>query len=413
MFVATLCLKREVNHAMLIAALFCSFLLFDLNLLVKNLKIIVLISLVYLVALASTFYSANRHEAFSILERQMSLIIIPVVLGCSLKLTRGKVKLVLWTFTCSIFFVCIYLLEIFYKEYLKSRDTMNFQEFLNLQIHHQFSSALNMHATYLSMYVCFALVTAVFFLFHEKKYLNLLMVPIIPVFIVCLTILSSRIIIIPLVIILVVIMPFFLRRLSLLLYLILLVLTVSISFTYVSNFKAFKERFKTDTLRELNIKQDTNSTFSFRSAQTNDATRAERWRCAVELIKERPLVGYGTGEEKAKLNEKYVKYGLTNSVLNNFDSHNQYLAFMIKSGIVGLTAYLILLLTGFFVAIKNRNYFHICFLVIIFITSLTENILESNKGILFFAFFNTFLILADRGAVQIRNIIKENAAMND
>jgi O-antigen ligase len=410
MFVATLCLKREVNQGMLIAALFCSFLLFDVSLLVKNLKIIVLISLVYLVALVSTLYSANRHESYAILERQMSLMIIPVVLGCSLTLSRGKVKAVLWTFTCSILFVCIYLLEIFYKEYLKSRGTMNFQEFLNLQIHHQFSSALNMHATYLSMYVCFALVIAVFFLFHEKKYLNFLMVPIIPIFIVCLIILSSRIIIIPLVIILLLIMPFFLRRLSLLLYSILLVLTVSVSFTYVSNFKAFKERFKTDTLRELNIKQDTNSTFSFRSAQTNDATRAERWKCAVELIKEKPLVGYGTGEEKAKLNEKYVKYGLTNSVLNNFDAHNQYLAFMIKSGVIGLMAYLTLLFTGFIMAVRNRNYFHICFLIIILITSLTENILESNKGILFFAFFNTFLILAGRGAVQIRSTTKKNAS---
>jgi O-antigen ligase len=96
--------------------------------------------------------------------------------------------------------------------------------------------------------------------------------------------------------------------------------------------------------------------------------------------------------EKQMLNVKYEKYKLSNSILNGFDAHNQYLAYMIKSGILGLLSFLLLLSFCFYRAIRTKKFYFISFLLIISITALTENVLESNKGILFFSFFSALFL---------------------
>lgn len=400
LFVSTLCLKSTINHSFLIGGLFFSLLLADLDVLKKNLLSIFLLSLIYIVALISTLYSQHRGEALFVLERQMTLLLIPLVLGASVPAGYEKLRLILWSFIVSLFGICVYLLIHFYSGYLVVKGAVPFQEFLNTQLHHNFSSTLQLHATYLSMYVCFAIAVALYMLFYEKKGHRLFMLLFLPAFIMSLILLSSRIVFIPFAMIVFFILPFFLKRKPFYAYIVVLVLIVSVLFYYLSSFTAFRERFKTDTLRELNIQSNEHS-FSFLSiTQTNDATRAERWKCAVELIREQPVTGYGTGEEKAKLSEMYTKYHLSNSLVNNFDAHNQYLGFMIRSGIFGLCAYLLLLAYGLYCALKKKNYIHICLLLILAITSLTENALDSNKGIVFFAFFNTLLVFSDKAFLK-------------
>ncbi len=398
LFAATLCFKSAYNHAFLIAALVFSALLFDPQLLAKNKWPIAALSLIYLVAVLSGFYSSNRPETLRVLERQMTLGFVPLILGSSLPLSHKQLRLIIWSFTLAIAAVCAYLLFNFYFNYQAVKEIIPFHEFLNTRLHHQFSASLGLHATYLSMYVCFAFAGALFILFHEGTAAKITALVLMPLFLFSLILLSSRIIFIPFAGIVFLVMPFFLRKKQFFFYIVSLLIGLSVLFYYVSTFSAFKERFKNDTLRELNLKQDKKNVLRFESITgSNDATRAERWACALELIKERPWLGYGTGDEKSRLFEKYEKYKLTNSQLNNFDAHNQYFAFMIKSGIPGLAAFLILLLFSGWSAIKKRSFHHLCLLFIIAISALTENVLESNKGILFFAFFNALLVFSENG----------------
>lgn len=389
-FVCTLCLDFRLNQGFLIISLCISLFLIDIDLLKKNIYSIILLSLPYILALCSTLYSSNYKEATFVLEKQMTLLILPIFIGCSLKGNQIKFRLIIWSFLISIFCVCSYLLLKFYNHYHIIKNILSFQEFLNLQLHHQFSSPLNMHATYLSIYVCFSIASSIYILFNSKSIHKMILILFLPIYMASLIILSSRIIFVPLIIIFFV-LPFYISKKSLFVYLLLLVASFTIGYYTMISFKAFETRFKTDTLRELNIKLNEKNIFDAATIlKSNDATRAERWKCAIELIQEKPFLGYGTGDEKIQLSKKYTKYKLTNSLTNNFDSHNQYLAFMIKSGIFGLIAYLILIGYSIYISIKNRNYYHFTFILIISITSLTENILESNKGILFFAFFNSF-----------------------
>jgi O-antigen ligase len=117
---------------------------------------------------------------------------------------------------------------------------------------------------------------------------------------------------------------------------------------------------------------------------------------AVELIRKRPLQGYGTGEEKPQLYRQYRQMGLTVTLEQRYDSHNQFMAFAIKSGVLGLLSFIVMLAFAFAYAIRHRNYLYISFLLISTGISLIDNFLEVNKGIFFFSFFNIFLFIASR-----------------
>lgn len=391
-FAVALWMRQDVAHILLILTLFFSLLRFNLPLFKKRWPAIIILIQLFIIALISCLYGSNKQEAFFVLEKQMTLFLIPVLLGASMEWTNKELQNILTFFSISVTAAVSYLLFVFYTSFQQQESPATLGAFLSSHLHHAFSEPLHLHATYLSMYVCFAIAISMYRLYRERSWQQWLSILMLAPLILSLVLLSSRIILVPFVLILVLVLPFFLRRGALLLHLGVLVVLVFLGIRYVGNFSAIQDRFRTDTLRELNISADSTKHFRFDTIHTNDATRAERWNCAIELIRESPLIGYGTGMEKQMLNVKYEKYKLSNSISNNFDAHNQYLAFMIKSGVLGLLSFMLLLGYCFFRAIKSKNYYFLSFLLIISITALTEDILESNKGILFFAFFSTVLL---------------------
>jgi O-antigen ligase len=121
--------------------------------------------------------------------------------------------------------------------------------------------------------------------------------------------------------------------------------------------------------------------------------RMARWLCAWELIRQSPLVGYGTGVETRLLKEKYQEHHLYDSYDKELNAHNQYLSFWLKTGLLGLLLYLYILGVGCWQAFRRRDPFFMGFIVLVAIVSLSENILDMNKGIFFFGFFFSFLLL--------------------
>lgn len=317
----------------------------------------------------------------------MTLFLVPFLFGVSMDWSEKQMRNLLSLFSISVTIAVCYLLNEFYREYQVGKGEGSLGDFLSSHLHHAFSEPLRLHATYLSMYVCMAIAISMYRLYLDKTWLRWLSALLLAPLLLSLILLSSRIIFVPFVLILVVVLPFFLRKMALLFHAVVLLVLVIFGIKYVGNFTAIQDRFRTDTLRELNISTDSTRQFRFDTIQTNDATRAERWNCSIELIRESPWIGYGTGMEKQMLNVKYAKYKLSNSISNNFDAHNQYLAYMIKSGVFGLISFLIVLIFCLYKVIRDRNFYGLSFLLIISITALTEDVLESNKGILFFAFF--------------------------
>lgn len=120
--------------------------------------------------------------------------------------------------------------------------------------------------------------------------------------------------------------------------------------------------------------------------------RFEFWRCATALISDHLFFGIGTGDFDKMIQNYYTKIGSKLAINKRFSPHNQYLTFTIKFGCVGL----LLILMGIFATVvfekKQRDYFVLVLLTILFISMINEDTLERQHGIVLFAFWGALFI---------------------
>ena len=122
--------------------------------------------------------------------------------------------------------------------------------------------------------------------------------------------------------------------------------------------------------------------------------RLEFWKTAYHIIKQNLWFGVGTGDVKDAFNKQYEK---ENSLLKKewqLRSHNQYLATTVAIGIVGLLFFLVHLLTPFF-SKKKLSVFFVFFLLIVFLSFINEDTLETQAGLTFCIFFTQLLFHND------------------
>lgn len=120
-------------------------------------------------------------------------------------------------------------------------------------------------------------------------------------------------------------------------------------------------------------------------------SRLSRWNTSLKVIRNKPFVGHGMGNEKEVLGKQFLKDGLKYSFTNQYDSHNQFLSTYIELGISGIIILLSFFGYNLFLAIKSRDLLYFGFLLIIITICLFENYLNRNSGILFVALFSTIL----------------------
>lgn len=117
--------------------------------------------------------------------------------------------------------------------------------------------------------------------------------------------------------------------------------------------------------------------------------RLEFWKTAIYIITKHPLFGVGTGDIQDEFNKAYDE---TNSKLTTewrLRCHNQYLAITVAFGVVGLMLFLFYL---FLPAISHKQQLHYLywpFFIIVLLSFITEDTLETQSGVTFFIFFQT------------------------
>jgi O-antigen ligase len=173
---------------------------------------------------------------------------------------------------------------------------------------------------------------------------------------------------------------------------------VGLIYFFMTRSNYFEERFTDELNKDVKLSQLTHAVEDHSgdlkdSILKNDGTRIERWVASMELIRKRPLLGYGAGQEKPQLWKKYEEMGLTVSLEQHYDSHNQFISYTITSGVPGLVAFVALLVFAFIHAFRARSFLYITFLILVTGTCLIDTFLEVNKGVFFFAFFNIFLYM--------------------
>ena len=128
------------------------------------------------------------------------------------------------------------------------------------------------------------------------------------------------------------------------------------------------------------------------STVESTAGRMLVWNKALDLIKENPILGVGTGDIKDELVQKYAESGLSGIAGKQLNAHNQFLQSFATLGILGFLSLVLGLLLAGIIAIRKGNIVYLMFIIIVIINALTESILEVQAGVIFYAFFNSLFM---------------------
>jgi len=113
------------------------------------------------------------------------------------------------------------------------------------------------------------------------------------------------------------------------------------------------------------------------------------WKSSIGLLKSNFLLGVGTGDIKDELNHQYIIDNQKYLADKNANTHNQYLDYFIKFGIIGFLILTFLFYSYFKTSMSKHKYIYFMFLCLVFTCMITENILSRQFGIVFFFFFNS------------------------
>jgi O-antigen ligase len=351
---------------------------------VFNLRTVALQS-VFFVTLLSTIYTINRPVAFNEWGKQITIFLFPLLFCLNpLDIKKYRPQLLL-----SFALVCTAAILYLYFDAFLSIRHYHLPYSIILSSHftnHNFSQPINMHATFFSMQLGIALVYLLSVLIKQRALYNKLF------YLACCGILalgllqlSSKSVIIALFIIVNAALPYFLlqgkRRLRFMLisgsFSVLIVAAILSSGT-------FRDRFIRDLKNDL-----TKSTVD----EVVDS-RLARWGVSTKLIIKSPVIGYGAGSEIGLLHDQYFDSKLYNSFLNRLNTHSEYLSFLLKSGIIGLTVYLFTLAFGFNASLRQKDLLFFTFMLLVAVVSISEDFLDVDKGIMFYALFFSFFIFS-------------------
>lgn len=122
---------------------------------------------------------------------------------------------------------------------------------------------------------------------------------------------------------------------------------------------------------------------------SSSATRFITWKCSLELISEKIIFGYGEGLSGLELNKLYKNNDYKQLENKNLNSHNQFLQSFLDHGLIGGCVIIFFTIIMLLKSLKTKDYLYSLFLILITINFLTESILETQSGVVFFAVFNT------------------------
>ena len=317
------------------------------------------------------FWSDNMKAGVFDLEVKLSLFIFPILFSF-IKLSEFEFQKVIKSLITGIFIFFIVSFYFGFKRYLNDST-----------FYYLFYSRLSpiVHPSYMSMYVVTAMSVLLYYLkkgvylFHNKytTVSILLMLFIINVM------LLSKIGILAAVLLILFYVYVWMKsekkyKLGIVIVFGMLVF-MFLSYKHVEFIK-----YRVDELGTLFISGDNNK------SESSSGIRLHIWEHATTLVKEKPMLGHGTGDVRDVLVEKYTEHNLISALEHQYNAHNQFFQILISSGIIGL---LLFLLSTYFGAKSNPLLLQ--FIVITFIFMSVESILENQAGTIFFGLFFSLL----------------------
>jgi len=337
---------------------------------IKHNSLVLLPSLYFIVVLLGLLYTPLLNEGFSRLNAQLSLLVIPLLIMFSnLKLSHIRTAKKIFLYAC-IIFCCLSLITLLY----------NYIDKYHYRYHYNFvqSSMYHFHFPYDALYINFAYLILLFGKYSTrlKSIIALLFFTVILMFGVRVGLFSF--LIISLVYFVLNFKSFF--KIRSLIYLLLLMVVCFYTF---KTSKYVSDKYY-DTLDKIGFNTKANvSKIGVKYHKISE--REALWSSSLELIKQKPYLGYGTARHQEVLDALYVVKACKSCI--NKNSHNQYLSSLVNFGFFGFIILLFVLVYSLILAVKMNNIQFVLFLFLVGLAFVTETVLVRQKGVMFFSLF--------------------------
>jgi len=327
-------------------------------------------------------YTENLGVGFFDLEVKLSLFIFPVVFSSLLPevFTPVRARGVLWAFVFGVFASMLLCYGVALSDYIKSGSLTAF--------YYNRLSVL-IHPSYLSMYTSFAIAILLYFLYRGfiigriRQGLAILLVMMFGFFVVML---SSKAGILGLAFIIALFAAYLILAERKPVKGLLSGMAMTAGFLILLMlFPASSARFEQtrDALQRADVAAD--------EIANSSGERIMIWWYSFEITNEHFLGGVGTGDVKANMLQKYREKGMANALALELNAHNQYLQTMIAIGVIGLIVLMLCLVLPLLYSMEHRHYLYLAFLILAGFNFLFESMLETQAGVVFYAFFNAYL----------------------
>jgi len=359
----------------------------------------------YLAHITGMLYSDNLPNGIFQLEKKLNLLFLPIIFASSEPISTEKLRQIFKTFVWSCLvaaFVCVawairlnyqegQTLSYLYHAILHDVHTPDKYAYFNYWYftYKLFSLPIGMHPIYFSMYLVFCACLIVHLWWDKtgtKKRRNLLVYCAL-FFIFCMVVLlSSRMQLFLMVVFgtgFVLYQGYLQGKLLRGIVVIVVVYGVGLSFVLLN--PVIRERIISSNKPGAHFDQN-------KYGEGGLSLRTYKWKYTQQAIWLNPIFGTGTGDAQDELQKIYAKNNFEIGVQNEFNPHNQILQSTLELGIFGFLAFLAIFIYAVPLAIKSKSWIYLCFLLLFFISCLTESMLEVNKGIAFFSFFNVILM---------------------
>lgn len=338
----------------------------------------------YLLVFVSFIYSSDPGAAFRYISVRLTFGLLPLMFFAGFRLTRREFEAIASGIVPGVFIMLLYYVVL--GAYWLWTGVIDWSQ-VNVYTLDEVDLPLRFHRTYISLYILMALVAILFSRYIKyKAWFKVVMVLLSAVSILFL---ESRVMV-GLLIALMLVYPFvaFRGKARIKAFSIVccaLILSLSVAY-FTGNIASLTERFS-------QVPEDMNNEVYWEKYGYD--SRAARWSVAMDKIKERPLTGYGAGTEKKVLNEPYKERGLYFSYVHKVNVHNQYISFTLENGVFAFLLYLLVLAAAFWKSLKQRNVIACCFVVVVCVMGMFENILNVHWTISIFAFMITAIMFSD------------------
>lgn len=333
----------------------------------------------YILYVIGMLYTSDFSRGIFDLEVKLSLFVFPMIFFSGTEIIRNfNPDKIMKSFVAGCFTISLFLSVRALSIYSHTKEIGSLcYENLSFQ----------MHPSYLAMYLNFALIV-IFFDFFDGKKLKILFAVrlfLFLFFIAFIIMLSSKAGILCFLINALFMMVYLLYKKKYITVLVAAVISILMVILLADIAKVAGTRIKTAFDVFVNYKSISN---------LSDESTSDRiliWRASANVIRENPVLGVGTGDVRDELQNEYKRGNIPFIFEKKLNSHNQYFQTGVAIGITGLIILILSLAVPFYLAVKNRSWIYVFFLLLMIINFLFESMLERQAGVVFYAFFNALL----------------------